>query len=431
MKSFQKETAVAILLLATILIVLANQFILRTATVESSEDWYAYTSDDSAEGGRTTSVLGDTESAFELQYDIDSSHRSPFAILCIRPISEERMDLSWAETIRIKASGTAHFLFQLRTYDPAFSSEDDFVSRKYNETLINVDGQSQEIVLSVDDLHVPPWWRERFASTNVDGRVNLNSVEWFEFSTTSKSGKGIFAIESISVEGHWIPTAAMNQGLLWSWMAIILGGLIYQVRSQRIELGRKLAAQEQLLKHNDLLVVQSEKYSEMAKQDPLTGLLNRFGIRDVILSTTDQCRKGKEDFSIVLFDIDHFKSINDNRGHDYGDRVLCDIAKFARVRLRDQDSIARWGGDEFLVILPNTQAHRAAKLAEGLRREFSKSSLEYTCSFGVCQADPNEEFSETLKRADAAMYRSKHVGRDAIKVGNAIVASSQTVAATK
>ena len=350
-----------------------------------------------------------------LEYNVDSSYRRPYAILCIRPSSEERMDLSWAETIRITASGNEHLLFQIRSYDPAFSSEDDYVSRKYNEALINIDGPSKEVVLSANDFYVPSWWRERYASTNVDGRVNLNAVEWFEF-LTSKSGKGTFSVESISIEGHWIPTAALSQGLLWTWMVFILGWLVYRVQSQRLELARKWTIQEQLRKDNDLLVVQSEKYSEMAKRDPLTGLLNRFGIRDVILGVADQCLKGGEDYSLVLFDLDHFKNINDQHGHSYGDKVLCDIARITRLRLRVKDSIARWGGDEFLIVLPNTQAHQAAKLAEYLRQEFAKASLEYTCSFGVCQADHNEGFSETLKRADAAMYRSKHSGRSTVKI---------------
>ena len=415
MKSFQKEVVVAVLLVATLLMVLANRFIVRTATVMPDQDWFAYTSDDSAEGGQSISVLGDAESAFELEYDVDSSYRRPYAILCIRPSSEERMDLSWAETIRITASGNEHLLFQIRSYDPAFSSADDFVSRKYNEALISIDGPSKEVVLSANDFYVPSWWRERYASTNVDGRVNLKAVEWFEF-LTSKSGEGTFSVESISIEGHWIPTAALNQGLLWTWMVFILGWLVYRVRSQRLELARKWAIQEQLRKDNDLLVVQSEKYSEMAKQDPLTGLLNRFGIRDVILGVTDQCLKSKEDYSLVLFDLDHFKEINDQHGHSYGDKVLCDIARITRLRLRANDSIARWGGDEFLIVLPNTQAHQAAKLAEYLRQEFAKASLEYTCSFGVCQANHNEGFIETFKRADAAMYRSKHGGRSTIKI---------------
>ena len=335
MKSFQKEVVVAVLLVATLLMVLANQFIVRTVTVMPDQDWYAHTSDDRAEGGQSTSVLGDAESAFELEYNVDSSYRRPYAILCIRPSSEELMDLSWAETIRITASGNEHLLFQLRSYDPAFSSADDFVSRKYNETLINIDGPSNEVVLSANDFYVPSWWRERYASTNVDGRVNLNAVEWFEF-LTSKSGKGTFSVESISIEGHWIPTAALNQGLLWTWMVFILGWLVYRVRSQRLELARKWAIQEQLRKDNDLLVVQSEKYSEMAKQDPLTGLLNRFGIRDVILGVTDQCLKGEEDYSLVLFDLDHFKNINDQHGHSHGDKVLCDIARITKLRFARQ-----------------------------------------------------------------------------------------------
>lgn len=124
-------------------------------------------------------------------------------------------------------------------------------------------------------------------------------------------------------------------------------------------------------------------------------------------------------FSLVMIDIDHFKKINDTHGHEVGDRVLVDIATLLQATIRQSDILGRWGGEEFLLILPNTSPEGALHVAEELRQAVQ----EYACpayphpisaSFGVAHYRPQDTANSLIKRADIALYRAKHNGRNGV-----------------
>jgi len=124
--------------------------------------------------------------------------------------------------------------------------------------------------------------------------------------------------------------------------------------------------------------------------------------------------------AIILFDIDHFKSINDTYGHDIGDKVLRKVAATVRKRLRKDDIVARWGGEEFAILLPNTDKKAATVVAEKLRTALKEIKIpemknrQITASFGVTEAKQGEPLEKVLKRADEALYEAKRSGRDRV-----------------
>jgi diguanylate cyclase (GGDEF)-like protein len=171
--------------------------------------------------------------------------------------------------------------------------------------------------------------------------------------------------------------------------------------------------QAQILDLNDRLRV-------VSVTDALTGLTNRRGAQDALASETATANETGAEFSLILMDIDHFKKVNDTHGHDVGDEVLIDCARRLSGALRETDLATRWGGEEFLAILPETDLVSATKVLKGLHERLrgdpvdtAAGPLWITASSGLTRFIPGERgFEAALARADHALYAAKYAGRD-------------------
>ena len=156
----------------------------------------------------------------------------------------------------------------------------------------------------------------------------------------------------------------------------------------------------------------------LATTDPLTGLFNR----RTILERGEQCQLNAQrygtPYSLIIVDVDHFKSINDRFGHDRGDQVLKAVVQRIQSGLRDTDTLARWGGEEFIVLSPQSTCEGANLLAERLRQILADSPIEavglVTASFGVAGYVAGDTLDTLVKRADAGLYAAKHAGRNRV-----------------
>jgi diguanylate cyclase (GGDEF)-like protein len=159
-------------------------------------------------------------------------------------------------------------------------------------------------------------------------------------------------------------------------------------------------------------------YERLAVTDRLTGLANRRGAEQVAKREIVRVRRFAAPLSFVMFDIDHFKSVNDTHGHGAGDQVLQKIARAIASQLRETDLAARWGGEEFMVVLPNTSLEAAHCCADRIRRAVGTLTMPVggpvTLSGGVAQLLPAEALNEVIARADAQLYRAKAAGRNRI-----------------
>lgn len=159
--------------------------------------------------------------------------------------------------------------------------------------------------------------------------------------------------------------------------------------------------------------------------DPLTATLNRRGFADIYIKENALMRRENTLMTMLNIDIDYFKKINDSHGHAVGDRVLIDVAKMIGKALRVSDHIARFGGEEFVVLLPNTGLEQALQITQRIQealREPRAGIPAYTVSIGVaCQASADESLDGILVRADKALYRAKEKGRNRYEIAPAAV----------
>lgn len=161
----------------------------------------------------------------------------------------------------------------------------------------------------------------------------------------------------------------------------------------------------------------------MAAHDQLTGLINRRRMDELLRVEWPHHRQDRPATTLIMLDLDHFKRVNDSYGHQAGDEVLRRFAETATASLRQMDVIARWGGEEFLVMCPGTPVDQALvavrRVLEAVRSQSLLSShpdLVITCSAGVASAQPGESIEHTIERADRALYRAKTNGRNRIEV---------------
>lgn len=162
----------------------------------------------------------------------------------------------------------------------------------------------------------------------------------------------------------------------------------------------------------------------MATIDSLTGLFNRRHLSDLADKEIARHARNPEELSFLLLDIDHFKQFNDEHGHDTGDRILERVSAVLAQSLREQDYIGRWGGEEFLVVLPGTGLDQAIQTAERIRYAVETCSWVFedlevfvTVSVGVSQYCAGENLSLAVARADQALYESKRRGRNRVEIG--------------
>lgn len=165
-------------------------------------------------------------------------------------------------------------------------------------------------------------------------------------------------------------------------------------------------------------ITDKKRAEELAITDRLTGLYNRLKLDEVLNYEIAQTRRYETPLSIIIIDIDHFKSVNDTYGHQTGDMVLKEAAQILRSCSRASDTSGRWGGEEFLIILPNTNLSGALEAAEKIRTAIENHSFsvvgQKTASFGVSEVLANENEDSFIERADQALYRAKTGGRNQV-----------------
>ncbi len=165
----------------------------------------------------------------------------------------------------------------------------------------------------------------------------------------------------------------------------------------------------------------NKEIEKLAMTDTLTGISNRRALLKIIKNEEKQFHCKEKPFCLVLLDIDNFKSFNDTFGHDVGDQVLISVARVMKDNIRQNDHLARWGGEEFLILLPETLAGEAVVVVERVRLEIARHQVKYngqsysvTVTMGLCEYNPPLGLDGCLKMADAALYHGKHHGKNKV-----------------
>lgn len=168
----------------------------------------------------------------------------------------------------------------------------------------------------------------------------------------------------------------------------------------------------------------TKQLEKLATTDDLTDTLNRRRFYELLKDDTERYKRHGTELSLLLIDIDHFKKVNDNFGHQTGDLVLQNFATLINEQLRKLDHFARIGGEEFAVILPGNDLEQAFSVAEKIRNTINKydfpSVEKLTASIGIADIQKDEESTDLYRRADAALYAAKENGRDCCRVSNPV-----------
>ncbi len=166
------------------------------------------------------------------------------------------------------------------------------------------------------------------------------------------------------------------------------------------------------------------KFESLAKKDYLTNTLNRYGVELLFEQEEKRFHRTQKPFSIIMFDIDRFKMINDRYGHKEGDRVLKELTQCVKSELREMDILSRWGGEEFIVLLPEAGTDDIEEISERIRRRVAeydfKLDMAVTISLGIITATKQCEIHCLIEKADEALYRAKERGRNRVEKASAV-----------
>jgi len=223
----------------------------------------------------------------------------------------------------------------------------------------------------------------------------------------------------------------IGSGELQARAELARAGLMAQLASGINHMASQVAVTQEDLKlqvqqATEELRLQKLEAERTARTDGLTGLLRRRAFIDLAEAEIQRSLRYQDPLSFIMFDVDHFKAINDTHGHTCGDVALVHLAELLREQMRDSDLPCRWGGEEFVVLLPRTSADVARHAAERIRSHFEANpvrwedrELKVTASFGVAAfSDRDLSLSNMVARADVALYRAKRNGRNRVEVAD-------------
>jgi diguanylate cyclase (GGDEF)-like protein len=163
-----------------------------------------------------------------------------------------------------------------------------------------------------------------------------------------------------------------------------------------------------------------EEIRLLATTDSLTGIANRRAFSTHLESEIERASRYGTPLSLLMYDVDYFKQVNDTFGHDAGDDILQALTAVVKAHIRAVDMVARWGGEEFMILMPESDVSAAAEAAEKLRRVVAGSLFEHvgslTVSFGVAAFAPHDASNTLLKRVDNALYKAKENGRNRVEI---------------
>lgn len=174
-----------------------------------------------------------------------------------------------------------------------------------------------------------------------------------------------------------------------------------------------------------------EELETLSITDPLTSIYNRRKFNEMLTMEIERSKRYQNSLSIIMCDIDHFKKINDTFGHDVGDKAIRKFSKQIHENIRETDMFARWGGEEFMILMPNVSAENAHSVAEKLRIIIEKTEVEtagsFTASFGITDLMLDDTAETFIKRADQALYKAKRGGRNRVEsIGAEHIQASST-----
>ena len=366
-----------------------------------------------------------------LQCEVGNAATYPFCEMHFSLAPEpEGIDLSQFSVMRIWLDATGpeprqEVRVALGNFNPAYSKPNNIETLKNHELVYIQQAANGHIEVPMDRMSVASWWIEEhnvpleYAGTELQHVVAMD----IETGANLQVGRHRIVVDRIELERKLVSPATFRLSLLLVWLAAVSAFVGFQLLHYKGQLVESRRQQRILAQTIASLNARSESLETLARSDPSTGLLNRAGLK---LGLEQLLRRhGLKLFpvAVIFVDIDHFKHINDSHGHAAGDEVIAQVARHLHSHVTHDDLVARWGGEEFLLLCPGTDGEGARRIAERLRqgveRQHGPNDVAVTCSFGITALAAGEDWLKAIERADQAMYEAKQAGRNRVVLAQA------------
>lgn len=307
----------------------------------------------------------------------------------------------------------------LNHFQDNFSVASDITSIKINEVEFLTTKDGSDLIIPLSVFQVASWWRAEKQVPLFESGPDFSNVADIYVSTGSLAKPGDYKITLYELKfvGKVLTRNQIYLGLLVLWVCFALLLLVLYLRQTQQLLQLSLRQQRQLSKANESLAIESHQHSRQARRDPLTGARNRLELAEVMEKLSQQ---QIEHCSFVFIDLDHFKALNDQLGHLFGDQVLKEFVSLIEANIRETDQLFRWGGEEFLLLCPYANLYQAAKVAQNLAEKVRQNpwpdGVAVRASFGLSQWLGQQSHQQALEQADQALYFAKEQGRDRVCV---------------
>jgi diguanylate cyclase (GGDEF)-like protein len=419
-----QSAALLIGILVTILAVVAHRFLPeRRLTLDSARAGATYFLMQSGDGSPAQIQWVDQPNLhFICRFAKDAAGQScSFTYLLYAEKADRGIDLSRYRTLNLalRYSGGARYVrVAIRNFDQRFSRLEDANSSKFNSVNLRPQDLARPVPISLNEFTVPEWWLGQYDLPRGYGQPDFSNATAISIDLLGDLAgtQHDIQIDRLEFAGDWISAEYWYLGILGAWIML---ATTYGM-SQWIALRRKHREQRKkihdLVDSNARLQNEKEKYQKLSTLDALTKVLNRHGIEQFV----ESLRSANSSTGVIVLDLDHFKRINDLRGHHNGDRVLQTVGEILRAHTRSTDGLGRWGGEEFILVCPGASLANAADLAEKLRHRIMETDfipedpLAITASFGVAVSQADQSFEDAFRQADQALYLAKSRGRNCV-----------------
>jgi len=428
MKTRTLHLSLVSLAAVTVAALLWNQFGMDSVLAIDAQSTYAVRAiDDRLSGGNSVASVRKENDTLVMDCTIKAGYEWPYCEMAIElEKAPAGVDLSRYDSVKLwihyqGPEPKQQVRFFVLNFNPAYSKLSEAESAKVEEIFYDP-SVDNPLEVKLSQFTVASWWSNEHSIPIQHAGIEFSNVTSVQVATGGQvmTGEHRIVVDRIEFHGKLIPPATFRLAVIGLWLLAAFGYLLAYASATRRALLNTQRSKLSLQRINEALRLESNTFQRMARRDPLTGILNRQGLGDELVRIA---RKGEDKLfplSLVFMDIDHFKRINDQYGHNVGDQVIKDIAEVVKADIQRHDLFARWGGEEFLLICPSTEPHEARRIAERLRhliatREWP-AGIRVTSSFGVAESLAGEDLIDSIKRADEAMYRAKRKGRDRVEL---------------
>jgi diguanylate cyclase (GGDEF)-like protein len=424
MKRIRLEVIVPVLALLSLALVLWHEWGMDQSLYVRPVPQNTFVDTDSIDGGHTHAGVEWTDSSAILRYELVAGAAYPYAGLRVSLAKNDSQGVDFSRydsiLVHIRTMPGRYMRVYLRNWNAAYSEAGKPLSLKFNELEYCPSEEPYPARFVPGELRVASWWASQFKVNVHEAALDISNVPLIEIQTGSGEalGKGWFEVEGIEFKGKRITAERLYLGILLVWLLFIAVWTARRLWNMSVRVKKEHNERLKLARLHELLEIQAKDYERMAKNDALTGALNRNGMRDILMRELDEARKHGTALSFIMIDIDHFKSINDTLGHPVGDEALQRVSAIAAANIRTSDALVRWGGEEFVILCPGTPVENAGRLAEKLRARIAGTQIlekrTVTCSFGVVELNQSEAVESAFARMDEALYEAKRGGRNRV-----------------